>query len=89
MPEWMQIRAQKPPKNDAVEQDIHPKKDKPIRSVFSFMHTSHNVHSDELVKKQTEKLNTNEIYRIYQWNEEVGKQKYDAKQITKKIGSPY
>ena len=88
MPEWMQIRVQKPPKNKDVEQYMHPTQ-KPIRSVFSFMHTSHNVHSKELAAKAAEKLNSNEIYRIYQWNEDVSKQRFDSCKITPKIGTPY
>ncbi len=84
----MQIRVQKPHKNPDVEQYLHPKQP-PIRSVFSFMHTSHNVHSKELADETAKKLNSKAIYRIYEWNEDVSKQRFDAKSITSKIGSIY
>ena len=88
MPEWMQIKAQQPQKNPLLEGHLHPEKQVPIRSIFSFMHGSHNVASKEQADKLASKMNTNEVYRIYQWNENVGKQKYD-KPIAAKIGSIY
>jgi len=86
MPEWMQIRFPIPAKNPDVEGYLHPKKNIPVRSVFSFMHGSHNVSTKEDAEKATSRMNSKETFRIYQWDENTAKQRYDSKPITGKIG---
>lgn len=86
MPEWMLTHAKKPAENPDVIGHLKIEKGKPIRSVFSYMHTRHNVPTKEEAVKGNELANSNEPYRIYQWNEDIKKQKYDSYAVTKKIG---
>jgi len=87
MPEWMQIRDKKPPANYDVESYFGRKGNNPTRSVYSFMHTRHQVMTKEEAEKSNAKASKDTVYRIYEWNENVGKQKYDKIPITGKIGA--
>ncbi len=86
MPEWMQIRAPRPAANPDVESYFR-KGVGPIRSVFSFMHTRHNVPTREMAEQSNAQANTANVYRIYEWKENVGKQRFDSVPIAKKIGA--
>lgn len=89
MPGWMQIHAQKPPKNPMLESYFCGEKFKPIKSIFSYMHTRHNVTTKEAAEKGNAQANNSDAYRIYQWNEDIKSQKYDAIPVAKKVGNPY
>jgi len=85
----MQIHVTKPEKNTDVDSHFHCKKSKQIRSIFSYMHTRHNVMTKEQAEKGNSQANQNGIYRIYEWNEKTKDQKYDHYPIAPKIGSIY
>ena len=89
MPEWMQVRANKPPTNFDVESYFGRKGLNQAKSVFSFMHTRHNVPTAELANQSNSQASATKVYRIYQWDENVKKQRFDSVPIAKKIGCRY
>ena len=59
----------------------------PHKSVFSYQDTRHNVHSHAGAQEGNKGAGAHP-YRIFEWKENVGKQKYD-KPIVNKIGSAH
>ena len=57
MPEWMLIKAKKAANNPEVDSYFGKSKDKPTRSVYSFMDTRHKV----MTKEDAEKSNANDL----------------------------
>ncbi len=88
MPEWMQIRAGRPQPSPDVEAYFGGRQGAlPTRSVFSFMHTRHNVGTKEQAERSNAQASATNIYRIYEWKEDVKKQRYDSVPIAQKIGA--
>jgi len=82
----MQIKAKKPQMDVNVESYFDNKINKPIKNVHSFMHIRHKVLTKEDAEKSNAEANHSGVYRIYQWNEDINKQRYDRVPVTGKIG---
>lgn len=89
MPLWMQINAKRTSVDKNVEAYFHPKEAQVEKSVYSFMHTRHNVMTKEMAEKSNSQATMKGIYRIYQWDENIKNQSYDRVSVTGKIGSQY
>ena len=83
----MQINAKIPQRDIQVDSELGKRVISPIRSVYSYMQTRHNVMTKEQADHSNAQANNKNIYRIYQWNENTQNQSYDKIPITGKIGS--
>ena len=84
----MKLNTNPPKKNPYVESYFAKNKEQPIKNVHSYMSTRSKV----MTKQEVDQINAESstgVYRIYQWNEDPVKQKYDRVPLAGKIGSIY
>ena len=89
MPEWMHPKVTSVPKDPLVEAYFHPEKQKREYSIFSSGYGRQCVMTKEMAREVDANKRTDDVYRIYQWNENASKQNHEKITIAPKIGSLY
>jgi hypothetical protein len=76
MPEWMHSKVTSVPKDPSVEAYFQKKKKKCALSVFSSGYGRQCVMTKEMAREVDANKRTDDVYRIYQWDENTSKQNY-------------